>query len=131
MKTKNLSYYKIKADKAFSDYVRQRDADQNGNVICCTCGTRHHWKLMDNGHFMSRRYEATRFDEKNTGPQCKSCNIYNQGRQFEFSKYLDQKYGYGTSDQMLMKSKMLCKRNRYDYEMLIEHYKNLSNKRLK
>jgi len=118
-----LQRAKDKADKYFSLYVRQRDA-VNGIVKCCTCGQWHHWKQMDAGHFMSRRYEATRFDEMNTGPQCRADNRYNQGRQFEMSKYLDKKYGFGTASKMEMKSKMFCKRDRFDYEHIADTFKN-------
>ena len=113
---------KDKADRQFSLYVRQRDT-VNDIVRCCTCGEWHHWKYVDCGHFMSRRYQATRFDEKNSGPQCKKCNILNQGLQFEMSKYLDKKYGFGTANAMEMKSKMFCKRLRFDYEHIAETYK--------
>ena len=115
---------KDKADRYFSLYVRQRDAIESGVVRCCTCGEWHHWKQMDCGHFMSRRYQATRFDEKNCASQCRACNRFNQGRQFEMGKYLDKKYGLGTANRMEMKSKMFCKRNRYDYEVIAETFKN-------
>ena len=118
-----LQKSKAKADKYFSVYVRQRDA-VNEIAKCCTCGERHHWKQMDCGRFMSRRYEATRYDEENTGPQCRACNRFNQGRQFEMFQYLDKKYGKGTSDKMALKSKMFCKRNRYDYDNIADTYKN-------
>ena len=118
-----LQKAKDKADKHFSLYVRQRDAKE-GIVQCCTCGEWHHWKQMDCGHFMSRRYQATRFDEQNCAIQCRACNRFNQGRQFDMSKYLDKKYGFGTASKMEMKSKMFCKRSRFDYEHIAETYKN-------
>lgn len=114
---------KRKADTNFSLFVRQRDADLNGIVRCSTCGHPHHWKQLDCGHFQSRRYEPTRYDEKNTGPQCVSCNRFNQGQQYKFSLYLNGKYGHKTAEQMTIKSRMFCKRNRYDYEVIAEKYK--------
>jgi hypothetical protein len=118
-----LQRAKDKADKYFSLYVRQRDAI-SGIARCCTCGERHHWKQIDCGHFMSRRYQSTRFDEKNCAPQCRACNRFNQGRQFEMGKYLDKKYGFGTANKMEMHSKMFCKRYRYDYEVIADTFKN-------
>lgn len=112
-----------KADKNLSLYVRQRDADENGIVKCCTCGTKHLWQYLDCGHFQSRRYESTKYDEKNTGPQCPECNRFNQGQQYKFSLYLNGKYGHKTAEQMTIKSRMFCKRNRYDYEVIAEEYK--------
>lgn len=96
-------------DRKFSQMVRQRDADKNGLTKCCTCGKIAHWKEMHLGHFMSRRYLSIRWEVKNTGVQCPACNTFNQGEQFKFSKYLDERYGEGTSDLMLIKSKNITK----------------------
>ncbi len=123
-KAVKLSTLIRKLDTIFSQFVRQRDATENGIVKCCTCGHPMRWQTAHNGHFMSRRYQSTRYDEKNTGVQCPGCNTFNQGKQYEFAIYLDKRYGKGTADNMLMKSKMLCKRDRYDLECLIEEYKN-------
>ena len=114
---------KRKADDTFSLYVRQRDADENGIVRCCTCNTPHHWKQLHCGHFQSRRYESTRYDEKNCGPQCPKCNTFNQGEQYKFSLYLNGKYGPKTAENITIKSRMFCKRIRYDYEVIAEKYK--------
>ena len=65
-KKTELQKAKAKADRYFSLYVRQRDADENGNVRCCTCRAPHQWKYLDAGHFQSRGHGATRYDEKNT-----------------------------------------------------------------
>jgi len=111
------------ADRLFSLWVRQRDADNLGLAKCCTCQKILSWRNIHCGHFMSRRYNSTRYDEKNTGPQCTGCNTYNQGKQYEFSIYLDEKYGKGTSKKMLTKSKMDCKRTRVDYQYLIKDLK--------
>lgn len=109
----------------FSQFIRRRDSDENGIGKCVTCGYVEHWKYMDAGHFISRKHKSTKFDEKNNNIQCKGCNgPYGSGRQFEHSKYIDNKYGAGTADSLLLKSRMTCKRNRYDYECLIEEYKN-------
>ena len=32
-------------------------------------------------------------------------------------------YGKGTAESLLLKSKMFCKRDQYDYEQLAEYYK--------
>jgi hypothetical protein len=119
-RTKKLS--KAKADKKFSEYIRRRDADKDGYIKCCTCPTKKHWKEMDCGHFISRRYEATRHNDKNAGPQCPHCNRFNQGKQFEFAKYVDKRWGEGTADELLLLSKWICKRNQYDYEMIAQEY---------
>lgn len=117
-----LSKAKAKADRYFSLYVRQRDAI-DGICTCCTCKKMIPWKSIHNGHFQSRRYESTRYDEKNTGPQCAFCNTYNQGEQYKFGLYLDSRYGFKTAEKITIKSRMFCKRNRYDYQVIANEYK--------
>ena len=65
------------------------------------------------GHFLSRRFESTRFDEKNVHGQCQKCNRFEYGNQYEHGKRIDEIYGKGTADDLLLKSKMFCKRNQY------------------
>ena len=72
---------------------------------------------------MSRRYEATRYDEKNCAPQCVSCNTFNQGEQFRFGQWIDKTYGDGTAEKLEQKSKIVCKRKQFDYEMIAQEYK--------
>ena len=122
-KKTELQKAKAKADKYFSLYVRQRDANDEGHVRCCTCWKLSLWKNLDAGHFQSRRYGSTRYDENNTGPQCTYCNGYNQGEQYKFGLYLDEKYGAKTAQKVTIKSRMNCKRNRYDYQQIAEKYK--------
>ena len=122
-----IMYHKMKkakknADTWFSRYIRLRDSE-DGNCNCVTCGKMFHWKEGDCGHFMSRRYESTRFDEKNAGFQCKFCNRFNQGEQFKFSIAIDKRWGGGTSEKLLQKSRMFCKRIKYDYEVIAKEYK--------
>ena len=117
-----------KADKYFSLFIRLKNADKNGNCKCATCGKLYHWKNIDCGHFMTRDQQATRYEEKNVAPQCASCNRFKGGRQVEMGKYLDLKHGEGTADEMLFKSKMYCKRDRYDLQVLADHFRIAFNK---
>ena len=55
-----------KLDAIFSQYIRLKDADHKGDVTCFTCGKVSHYKKgIQNGHFQSRRFMSTRYDEKN------------------------------------------------------------------
>jgi len=87
-------------DAAFSWYIRLMHSDDKGMLQCFTCKQRLYWTKADNGHFISRRYYATRWRPDNCRPQCKSCNLYNSGEQWLFGKYLDQFYGAGHSERM-------------------------------
>lgn len=107
-----------KADTYFSKFIRLRDEGKP----CITCGNLR--ERMEAGHFMGRGNQATRYDEKNVHGQCSPCNRFQGGRQYEHGQKIDQIYGEGTAHELYLKSKMLCKRTKADFEMIAEHYKN-------
>lgn len=94
-----------KLDRVFSEYVRKKHADQNGFCTCITCSKKFHYKNIDAGHFVSRRHIITRYDEMNVFPQCKYCNRFLNGLQYEYGQALDSLYGKGTADNLVQKSK--------------------------
>jgi len=122
-KQQTLTELKAKLDKIFSQYIRLRKADDLGNAKCVTCGTVNHWKKLQNGHFMSRRHLSTRWSEDNCQVQCYSCNVMQQGKQYEYAKWLDNTYGKGKADQLLLESKQLRKFDRFELERMIDQYK--------
>src|SRR5690554_3063475 len=101
--SKNKSLAKKKADKYFSQFIRKRDE----NKPCITCGKRGE---MDCGHFISRRFESVRYDERNANGQCLKCNRFQNGNQFEHGLAIDRLYGKGTAETLHIKSKMVCRR---------------------
>ena len=122
-KLKTLPKLKEDLDKVFSRYIRLRNADEEtGDAICVTCGIIKHWKELQNGHFMSRRHHSTRWDEDNCQVQCYSCNVMQQGKQYEYSIWLDDKFGKGKSDELLLKSKQTLKLDRHDLKQMILEY---------
>jgi len=124
----NRKFWKDKAIKLHSYWIRQRDIDENGTDVCVTCGKPIYWKEADTGHFMSRRHEATFFDGKNSHLQCKHCNNYGAGQQFKHGKVIDQLYGDGTAEALEIKSKQQCKRDWYDYYYIAwEFWKKLTD----
>lgn len=119
-----ISKLKAKLDKLFSEWIRRRNAGHDGIVSCFTCGVKKHWKQMHAGHFMSRRHHTTRWDEINVQVQCPKCNLFNQGEQYKFGLYLDQRFGEGTAEELEQRSKVITKINRIDYEEAITNIKN-------
>jgi len=132
-------------DKWFSKFIRLRDGrkssyDTEIQVLftgkCCTCGNIfiiwediRGWNPTAHcGHFITRDCKSTRFDEQNAHLQCGHCNTFKSGKQFEHGLYIDKKYGPGTAEKILIKSKQLCKRNRYDFEVLGEYYRTEAKK---
>lgn len=128
MRSKSIQLSKAKADKYFSEYIRKRDANDQGICQCCTCGKHLEWKKMDAGHFMSRRYNSTRYDEKNANAQCPYCNRFDQGRQHIHGEYINKKYGKGTTDQLHMKAIWISRRTQNDYEAIAELFKEKAKK---
>ena len=123
---KSISKLKKELDKWFSLFIRLRDATDEGMVQCFTCGVVKHYKLgMQCGHFQSRSFLATRFDEENCQPQCVGCNMFKQGEQYKFSIALDSKYGEGTAEELEMIARKKIKINRWQYEEEISYYKGL------
>lgn len=90
---------------------------------CITCEVRRHYKDMDAGHFLSRQYMATRFDERNVHAQCPRCNQYGSGEQYLHSLSIERKYPKGTIEDLLVKSKTLQKYNKILLMELARSYK--------
>lgn len=120
-KTKQLA--KKRADKYFSLYIRQRDADHRGLVKCCTSGKILHWKDVDAGHYISRRFEATRYDERNCHAQSKQENRFYNGNQLQHQKYIINRYGADVAEELFIKSRMKCFRKKEDYDYIADEFR--------
>ena len=126
---KTVSKLKKELDKWFSLYIRLRDATDEGLCQCITCGKVSHYKKgIQNGHFQSRRFMSTRYDEKNCSSQCVACNMFRGGEQFRFALALDSKYGEGTAQELEFLSRLTVKFTRGDYEDKIRYYKSAVEK---
>lgn len=93
-----------KLDRALSILVRS-DPIFSDNGACITCGAKD--TLFDCGHFRRRECMSTRYDYRNLGLQCRKCNHFESGRPYEFSLWIDKKWGRGTAKQLARKSAML------------------------
>jgi hypothetical protein len=116
-----------KLDEQFSRYIRLRSTDHRGYGRCFTCSKEMHWKSVDAGHFQTRSKYATRWDEQNVQFQCKHCNMSNGGQQYEFGLKLDEVYGEGTADNILIKSNKTAKYTLIELKAMAEHYRKLAN----
>jgi hypothetical protein len=74
-------------DKEVSIYVRNKAA-VNGWCFCYTCGTPYPVSEIDAGHYISRRYYATRYELDNIRPQCSGCNKFRGGEPIKFRSRL-------------------------------------------
>lgn len=94
-------------DGYFSKYIRLINSDENGFCKCITCGKEYFWKKIDCGHFISRQYHITRFDERNCKPQCISCNRFKQGEWLKFESKLIEIYGIEEIEDLKLLAKTL------------------------
>ena len=97
-----------RAVTAFNRFIRQRDVRNYNCCICSTCGVRRENanKKIHAGHFIKSVKINTKFDEQNVHAQCDKCNMYEGGREYEMSLYIDKKYGPGTAEKLYIKSKL-------------------------
>ena len=113
-----------KLDKIFSQYIRRRYAINNISE-CFTCGVKNDYKKQQAGHFASRRHYSTRWNEFNVQVQCYSCNICQQGMQFEFGKRLCLQYGDNFAEDLMIESKKIVKFTESNLIEMIDKYTSL------
>ena len=82
---------------------------------------------MQCGHFQSRKHYATRWLENEcSGAMRWMQYVYKAGEQYLiWSKYLDEKYGDGTAEELYIKSKETVKYSTDELQDMIKHYKYL------
>lgn len=98
-----LKRLKEQANTLFSRAIRYRDGEKRHGIWysqCITCGTWKPMAIMHAGHFQSRRYPATRWNDENVNAQCASCNMFGAGEQYLYALAIDIKYGTGTAKKL-------------------------------
>lgn len=118
LEVKPLSYFHSKAQAAFNQYIRTRDAEQP----CISCG-RHHEGKYDAGHYRTRGASpATRYDETNCHKQCVPCNQHLSGNIENYTPNLIEKIGQEAFD-ILMAPHPVKKWTREELEELAARYR--------
>ena len=119
-KKKTQKYWKNKIDKVYHEYIRRRDCDDDsGMTQCVTCKKHVHFTECDGGHFIGRQYLSTRYDERNTYAQCRKCNRFEYGRQYEFRLFL----GEELAQELLTKSRQTIQWCDAEWQEIFELYK--------
>jgi len=116
-KPKTQAWLKKELDRVFSIYIRQKY-----DKSCYTCGK---VGTLQNGHFVSRQYIATRWDENNCRPQCVGCNIFGNGKPLDFEERLKKDLGGDFIEEMKLTRHQSLKLDRHWYTAEIEKYKLL------
>ena len=93
-KIKSLAKLSEQAAELLQLLVRLESADDNGYVQCVTCKTKKHYKdSMQGGHFISRKWTATRLMKENIHPQCSYCNGPLRGNMVQYTLFMVDMYG--------------------------------------
>jgi hypothetical protein len=74
-------------------------------LICCTCDKELTYETAQAGHFRSRRFGSTKYDLRNLNPQCKSCNVFYGGFEYEHGLFIIKNYGQDTLNLMVNRSR--------------------------
>lgn len=99
------------ADEAYSKYIRLRDSagdGENRTGTCVTCSrplqvlVEGRFYRGQNGHFVSRGFMITRYDDMNCHLQCSHCNAWRDKRDMTsaYAKAVDKLYGKGCADEL-------------------------------
>lgn len=133
VKSKRLSIPQLqkKLDLIFSQYIRLRDANQNGFCKCITCNCMWQWRLIHNGHYIPRQHIATRYDERNCHAQCPTCNIGLRGNTGKYKRALIERYGVKALEELESSRHAITKWTVSDYQEKISYYKNEVKRLLK
>ena len=126
MKNRSRKSLIKKLDTVFSQYIRTRTADHKGTVECYTCGKKDHWKKMQCGHFQSRKYYSTRWNEDNCQVQCVGCNMFKSGEQYKFGLKLNKDYGENKAEKLFLLAKKTKKFHNFEILEMIEKYTKLN-----
>lgn len=107
-KTPRLSTLKKHAWDIMSLFVRLNESDEHGMGKCITCDTICYFynDCAQAGHFVSRKHMATFLDPVNVHNQCAKCNGWGNGMQYEYGVELNKRYGEGTAESLIERSKL-------------------------
>lgn len=121
-----LPRLKKKLWKLFSEYIRRRDADEDGNVKCFTCFRFSHWTQLQAGHYIPQSIALSLvFNEKNVHAQCPGCNLFKNGNMSVYAVELRKRYGENILEELQSLRKEGFRYTRVEYMEMIEKYKAL------
>lgn len=125
-KPQTVARLKKKLDTVFAQYIRQRDSRYDGQFQCISCLQTKPVSMMHAGHFYSRTFTATRWDEANINGQCSACNTFKHGNLLEYRKGMISKWGQEVVDELERLHNQPFKLDRQWLEDKIKHYQNLN-----
>lgn len=112
-----------KLDRVFSRFVRKSSANEHGICKCYTCGVELDWKKISNGHFISRKHFATRWDLDNCRTQCNICNEIKAGNLIVYRDNLTKEKGETFVLELIRKAMVETHFSKPELEEMIQEYK--------
>jgi 5-methylcytosine-specific restriction endonuclease McrA len=113
----------------FSKYIRTRDClrttGRKDIFKCCSCWSLTLLKNGDAGHFISRSYTTTKFDERNVYAQCMKCNRFQQWCWDKMYEHIEKLHGKTVIDELMAKKNEIAKY--IDYSKLSDQFRELFN----
>lgn len=109
-------------DVVFSKFIRLRDSN-DGWFKCCSCGQLKPYEQADAGHFINRRWMATRFREDNVHAQCRSCNRFDEGNAVGYTMFMIDKFGKPHVEYLQAMKNGGYKYTTFELSLLIDEYK--------
>ena len=102
-KKKKLSRqdYVRELDTIFSKFIRLRDCNDRGIVVCPLCWARIPREKAQNMHFVSRGVMKHRYDEKNCHAGCMRCNVILNGNYIVYTRRMQKTYWMGFVDRLI------------------------------
>jgi len=109
-------------DKVFSEYVRKKET-KNGWGKCVSCGTPKSYEQLDAGHFINRKWRATRWLEENVHIQCIACNRFGEGDAAGYALYMLGRYGQKKVEYLQALSRETAKFTDSEGELMIKDFR--------
>lgn len=124
VKKTTLGKEKAKAWKAFSLWVRNRNAVEGMNE-CYTCGKVLPIKELQAGHFIEGRTNSILFEEDILECQCQKCNIWDKGNLTVFTFKKIKELGEDRVNELIQLKHVTKKYTIADYQEIAEKYTKL------
>lgn len=81
------------------------------------------YEQADAGHFINRRFMATRWREDNVHAQCRHCNRFSEGDAAGYAIFMIKKYGQSHVEYLNALKNQLCKYTDTELDLLIKDYR--------
>ena len=102
-----------------------RDQYSNNTFQCISCRRLLPLNCAQVGHYLSRRYEAVRWDLRNINLQCVWCNKWQSGNQIEYRKSLLEKYGEEIIEKIERDYRISPGYSVFDLSQMVKEYQRI------